>query len=131
MPLYDGAAVQNLRCTAGDLELSATRLAALVTETGTPTLALLAALYFGRGRGGLVERWRRYLERRIGEGRLRACRTSRSSAGAASAATFLMRRAARSPNGGRNPSPGAKESSRSQPGTARPEPGADPSRVGL
>lgn len=31
----------------------------------------LAELYFGRGRGGLVERWRRYLERRVGEGRLR------------------------------------------------------------
>lgn len=56
---------------------------------------------------------------------------SRSPAGAASAATLLMRRAARSPNGRRNPSPGAKESSRSQPGTARPAPGADPSRVGL
>ena len=41
-------------------------------ERSAPDRPELAALYFGRGRGGLVERWRRYLERRIGEGRLRA-----------------------------------------------------------
>jgi AcrR family transcriptional regulator len=40
-------------------------------ERSAPDRPELAELYFGRGRGGLVERWRRYLERRIGEGRLR------------------------------------------------------------
>lgn len=39
-------------------------------ERSAPDFPELAALYYGRGRGGLVERWRRYLERRIGEGRL-------------------------------------------------------------
>jgi len=40
-------------------------------ERSAPERPDLAELYYARGRGGLVERWRRYLERRIGEGRLR------------------------------------------------------------
>jgi len=50
----------------------ATNAAAIrLIERSAPDRPELAELYFGRGRGGLVERWRRYLERRIAEGRLR------------------------------------------------------------
>lgn len=52
--------------------LAANAPAIRLLERSLPDRPDLAALYFGRGRGGLVERWRRYLERRIGEGRLRA-----------------------------------------------------------
>ena len=52
--------------------LAANASAIRLIERSVPDRPELAALYFGRGRGGLVERWRRYLERRIGEGRLRA-----------------------------------------------------------
>jgi AcrR family transcriptional regulator len=40
-------------------------------ERCAPDRPELAELYFRRGRGGLIERWRRYLERRIAEGALR------------------------------------------------------------
>ncbi len=40
-------------------------------ERCAPDRPELAELYFGRGRAGLIERWRAYLERRIEEGRFR------------------------------------------------------------
>jgi AcrR family transcriptional regulator len=40
-------------------------------ERSAPDRPELAELYFARGRAGLVEAWRRYLSRRIDEGRLR------------------------------------------------------------
>jgi AcrR family transcriptional regulator len=40
-------------------------------ERCAPDRPELAELYFRRGRGGLIERWRRYLEHRIAEGALR------------------------------------------------------------
>jgi AcrR family transcriptional regulator len=51
--------------------LATNAVAIRLIERSAPDRPELAELYFGRGRGGLVERWRRYLERRIAEGRLR------------------------------------------------------------
>jgi AcrR family transcriptional regulator len=41
-------------------------------ERCAPDRPELAELYYGRGRAGLIERWRRYLERRAAEGQLAA-----------------------------------------------------------
>jgi AcrR family transcriptional regulator len=50
----------------GGLERNATGIRLI--ERCAPDRPELAELYFGRGRAGLIERWRRYLERRIAEG---------------------------------------------------------------
>jgi AcrR family transcriptional regulator len=63
-----------LAALLGELYDALARNAAAIRliERSAPDRPELAALYYGRGRAGLVERWRRYLERRIDEGRLRA-----------------------------------------------------------
>ena len=63
-----------LAALLGELYDALARNAAAIRliERSAPDRPELAALYYGRGRAGLVERWRRYLERRIDVGRLRA-----------------------------------------------------------
>jgi AcrR family transcriptional regulator len=67
-----GDVARELRALLAELYDGLDRNAAAIRllERCAPDRPELAELYYGRGRAGLIERWRRYLERRGAEGRL-------------------------------------------------------------